>query len=70
MRAPHDLELLQKLRLARADFVAAMSLEKRPPHPSTLRSLAELQLSIMATEAAIEDKSDLRFLRQFREQAA
>jgi hypothetical protein len=70
MKAPADTELLQKLRLARADFVTAMSTESRAPHPNSLRSLAELQLVIMATEAVIADKADVHFHHQFREQAA
>jgi hypothetical protein len=35
-----------------------------------LRELAELQLVIMATEAAIADKAKADFLKEFEEQAA
>ena len=62
--------LLQKFRLCRADMVAAMSAGQRPPHSSTLRELAELQLVIMATEQAIADKSEAGFLHRFKEQEA
>ncbi|HEX2216186.1 MAG TPA: hypothetical protein VHG27_05770 [Xanthobacteraceae bacterium] len=47
-----------------------MSASERPPNPKSLRELADLQLVIMATEGAIADKSDARFLYQFDEQAA
>jgi hypothetical protein len=70
MKEPRDTVLLQRLRLCRADIVAAMSASERPPSPSTLRQLADLQLTIMATKEVIADKSDVRFLRQFEEQAA
>jgi hypothetical protein len=70
MKALRDGELLQKFRLCRADMVDAISACERPPHPRTLRELADLQLVIMATEAAIADKSDSLFLQQFQEQAA
>jgi hypothetical protein len=70
MKTLRDGELLQRFRLCRADMVDALSASERPPHPRTLRELADLQLVIMATEAAISDKSDSYFLRQFEEQAA
>jgi hypothetical protein len=70
MTTLRDGELLQKFRLCRPDMVDALGASEQPPHPRTLRELADLQLVIMATEAAIADKSDYYFLRQFEEQAA
>jgi hypothetical protein len=70
MKALRDGELLQKFRLCRADMVDALGASEEPPHPKTLRELADLQLVIMATEAAIADKSDSYFLQQFEDQAA
>jgi hypothetical protein len=60
-----DNALLQRLRLCRADMVTAMSDSEQPPHPSTLREVANLQLVIMATEQAIRDKQDHDFMRSF-----
>jgi len=60
-----DQALLQRFRLCRADLVAAMGASERPPHPATLRELANLQLVIMATEQVIRDKQDAGFLRSF-----
>jgi hypothetical protein len=70
MKSFRDGELLQKFRLCRADMVDALGASEQPPHPKTLRELADLQLVIMATEAAIADKSDSHFLQQFNAQAA
>ena len=70
MRALRDAFLLRKMRLCRADMVAAMSASELPPNPKTLRELADLQLVIIAIEGAIADKSDAGFLRQFEAQAA
>jgi hypothetical protein len=41
-----------------------------PPSPLSLRSLADLQLSIMAIEAAVADRSNPHFDREFRMEAA
>ena len=60
-----DHALLQRFRLCRADLVTAISASERPPHPATLRELANLQLIIMATEQVIEDKKDAGFVRSF-----
>ena len=60
-----DKALLQQFRLCRADMVAAIGASDSPPHPSTLRELADLQLVIMATEQVIRDKQDQTFLRSF-----
>jgi len=70
MKSLRDTLLLQKLRLCRADVVEAMGASDTTPAPKTLRELAELQLVIMATEAAIADKSDASFFLKFETQAA
>ena len=70
MKSLRDALLLQKLRLCRADIVAAMSASDQPPAAKTLRELADLQLVIMATEGAIADKTDPNFLRKLETQAA
>jgi hypothetical protein len=70
MKSFHDAFLLQRLRLCRADIIAAIGTSDRPPRATTLRQLADLQLVIMATEAAIKDKSDTAFLRLFETEAA
>ena len=61
-----DNALLQRFRLFRADIVTAISASERPPHPATLRELANLQLIIMATEQVIADKQDAGFVRASR----
>ena len=65
-----DRKLLRRLQLCRADIVATIGDSVLPPSPQSLRILAELQLSIMATEAAIRDKSDPAFHREFLMEAA
>ena len=60
-----DKALLKRFRLCRADLVAAIGDNELPPHPTTLRELADLQLAIMATEQVIKDKQDTSFLRSF-----
>ena len=60
-----DKALLQRLRLCRADLVAAIGANENAPHPTTLRELADLQLVIAATEQVIKDKQDASFLRSF-----
>jgi hypothetical protein len=65
-----DKALLHQLRLCRADMVTAIGESDLPPHPTTLKELAELQLIIMATEQAIKDKQDHSFLRSFESQDA
>jgi hypothetical protein len=65
-----DRALLQRFRLCRADMVEAIGASTLPPHPSTLRELADLQLVIMATEQVLNDKQDANFLRSFKEQDA
>jgi hypothetical protein len=65
-----EAKLLRTFRLCRADVVAALSSRSEPPTPTMLRELAELQLVIMATEAAIADKAKADFLKEFEEQAA
>ena len=70
MKSFRDALLLQRLRLSRADVVAAIGATDQPPAPKTLRELADLQLVIMATEGAIADKSDPVFLRKFETEAA
>ena len=47
-----------------------MGTSSRPPNAAMLRELAELQLVIMATEAAIADKSDAEFAREWMQKAA
>ena len=70
MKSFQDARLLRTLRLCRADFIAAVGAGDRPPQRRTLRELADLQLVIMAAEAAIADKSDAAFLREFEFNAA
>jgi hypothetical protein len=60
-----DKAILHRLRLCRADVLADISKSERPPSPKTLRELADLQLTIMATEAMILDKSDSAFLAEY-----
>jgi hypothetical protein len=65
MSAFRDKALLQRFRLCRADLVEAIGASENPPHPATLKELAELQLVIMATEQVIKDKQDPSFTRSF-----
>lgn len=65
MNVQRDKVLLRRLQLCRADIVTTIGNELLPPSPQSLRILAEIQLSIMATEAAIQDKSDAAFHREF-----
>jgi hypothetical protein len=65
MTTPGDNFLLHRFRLCRADMIAALSVHSHPPDAKTLRDLADLQLAIMATEAAIADKTDAAFLAEF-----
>ena len=62
-----DKALLQRFRLCRADLIAAIGASEHPPHPTTLRELADLQLVIMATEQVIRDKQDAGFLHSFEQ---
>ena len=62
--------LLRRFRLCRADIVETISSSALPPSPQSLRSLAELQLAIMATEASIADKADIGFLSDYLDVAA
>ena len=57
--------LLRQFRLCRADIVETISSSALPPSPQSLRSLAELQLAIMATEASIADKANIGFLSDY-----
>jgi len=70
MKTQRDKMLLRRLQLCRADIVATIGDDVLPPSPQSLRILAELQLSIMATEAAIHDKADPAFHREFLMEAA
>jgi hypothetical protein len=70
MKSFQDKLLLQRLRLCRADMIAAIGACERPPHPQTMRELADLQLVIMAAEGAIADKTDAAFMRSFEAEAA
>jgi hypothetical protein len=66
-----DETLLRRFRLCRADIVATLGSNTLPPSPQSLRLLADLQLAIMATEAAIGDKTDPQFdYQSVREVAA
>ena len=65
-----DRALLQRFRLCRADLVTAIAASEHPPHPTTLRELADLQLVIMATDQVIKDKLDVGFMRDFEKQDA
>jgi hypothetical protein len=62
--------LLRRFRLCRADIVETIGSSALPPSPQSLRSLAELQLAIMAIEASIADKADIAFLSDYRGMAA
>lgn len=66
MSSRGEAELLQTLRLCRADMIEAIAASIEPPNSKTLRELADLQLVIMATEQTIADKSDPDFLIEFR----
>ena len=70
MEARLDELLLRRFRLCRADMIASFSASALPPHPQSLRNLADLQLAIMATEAAINDKADFGFLSEYLEDVA
>lgn len=70
MTAQCEKILLRRLQLCRADMVAAIGDCLLPPSPQSLRSLADLQLSIMAVEAAMGNRSDPLFERQFLMEAA
>jgi hypothetical protein len=70
MIAVRDAQLLQILRLCRADVITALSSSVEPPTQTMMRELAELQLAIMATEGAIADKKNADFLREYQEKAA
>jgi hypothetical protein len=70
MQAHGDGMLLRRFQLCRADIVATLSKSALPPSPQSLRMLADLQLSIMAVQAAIGDKSDSTFESQFLLEAA
>jgi hypothetical protein len=60
-----DKAVLQQFRLCRADLIDAIGASDQPPHPNTLRQLADLQLAIMATEQVIKDKQDPAFMRSY-----
>ena len=70
MKSIRDGILLRTFQLCRADMVEAMGTSSRPPNAAMLRELAELQLVIMATEAAIADKSNAEFAREWMQKAA
>jgi hypothetical protein len=70
MIAIREAKLLRTFRLCRADIVAALSSRVEPPTSMMLKELAELQLVIMATEAAIADKTKADFLKEFEDLAA
>lgn len=70
MKVHSDEILLRRFQLCRADIVASMAAHPLPPSPQSLRTLAELQLSIMAVESAIRDKADPRFEYEFLSQVA
>ena len=70
MPTQRDKMLLRRLRLCRADIVATLGDSILPPSPMSLRTLGDIQLSIMAVEAAIEDKRDREFEREFLMEAA
>ena len=70
MQTHRDEMLLRRFRLCRADIVATLGSDTLPPSPQSLRLLAHLQLAIMATEAAINDRTDAQFEWQLLEAAA
>ena len=70
MEADRDDLLLRRFRLCRADIIATLGESALPPSPQSLRLLGDLQLAIMATEAAIRDKSNSAFHREYLERAA
>jgi hypothetical protein len=70
MKAQRDGMLLRRFQLCRADIVATLGESALPPSPQSLRMLADLQLSIMAVEAAIGDKSDSTFRYELLMEAA
>ena len=70
MEADRDDLLLRRFRLCRADIIATLGESPLPPSPQSLRLLGDLQLAIMATEAAIRDKSNSAFCREYFERVA
>ncbi|HWP15318.1 MAG TPA: hypothetical protein VNM46_06810 [Xanthobacteraceae bacterium] len=70
MMAQREKILLRRLQLCRADIVATIGDSALPPSPMSLRTLADIQLSIMAIEAAVEDRCDPHFEREFLMEAA
>jgi hypothetical protein len=65
-----DEILLRRFRLCRADLIAALKTGQMPANSTTLREIADLQLTIMATEAAIYDKKNPEFLSEWEQEAA
>jgi hypothetical protein len=57
MKVLSDEILLRRFQLCRADIVASIAADALPPSPQSLRSLADLQLSIMAVESVMRDKA-------------
>ena len=70
MKAQRAKILLRRLQLCRADIVETLGANPLPTSPMSLRTLGDLQLSIMAIEAAIENRSDSSFEREFLMEAA
>ena len=70
MKVHSDEILLRRFQLCRADVVASIAANPLPPNPRSLRALADLQLSIMAVESAIRDKTDPAFECEFLTEAA
>ena len=70
MKVQRDNMPLRRLQLCRAHIVPIFGDSPLPPSPRSLRMLADLQLSIMATEAAIGDKSDPTFEKESWMEAA
>ena len=70
MKTQLDKILLRRLQLCRADIVATLADTFLPPSPQSIRMLSEIQLSIMAIEAAIRDKSEPTFQSEFLMEAA
>ena len=70
MKIQRDKLLLRRLQLCRADIVATLGNSTLAPSPLSLRTLADIQLSIMAIEAAIGDKRDPEFEHEFLMEAA
>ena len=70
MKVYSDEILLRRFQLCRADIVASIAGNPLPPSPQSLRSLADLQLSIMAVESVIRDKAKPDFERELLTGAA